>query len=242
MKTYLLYDGKYFKVGRTKNIEIRLKNIKSNNPDVILIAYTNSDVEYNIFIKYDEYIYHNEWLNIKDDNIVNNILNEFDIHVNKYTEHDKLKKINVCKKILNQKKGQIKASNNKTNKTNNIIKNAIYELNKNNIKITQRKIADITGLGIATIKRHWNIKIKEELFFNKETEIIRYKNFKDVEIEKVSQEDKKLFISKINELKSLGLEPSESLMYDMNIFSKEKTWYMYSKWRISNPFKEENEK
>jgi hypothetical protein len=68
----------------------------------------------------------------------------------------------------------------------------------------------------------------------KETEIINYKGFKQVEIEKVSRDDKKLFISKINELKEIGIEPSEDILYELNIFTKEKTWYMYSKWLKNN--------
>jgi hypothetical protein len=79
------------------------------------------------------------------------------------------------------------------------------------------------------------IKNKEQ---KKETEIINFKGIKQVEIDKVSTEDKKLFLSKINGLYDIGLEPSESLMYDMNIFSVEKTWYLYTKWRKRNPYKE----
>ena len=83
-----------------------------------------------------------------------------------------------------------------------------------------------------------NLRIKDKSETIKETEIIRYKNFKDVSIDKVSIDDKKLFISKINELKQIGLEPSESLLIDMNIFDRYKTWYLYDKWRKNNEYKE----
>ena len=83
-----------------------------------------------------------------------------------------------------------------------------------------------------------NLRIKDKNEIVKETEIIRYKNFKEVSIDKVSTDDKKLFISKINELKSIGLEPSESLLIDMNIFDRYKTWYLYDKWRKNNEYKE----
>ncbi len=84
------------------------------------------------------------------------------------------------------------------------------------------------------------VRNKKEKQFEKEkeTEIINFKGFKQVEIDKVTQEDKKLFISKINALKDINLEPSESLLLDMNIFSYEKTCYLYDKWRKSNPYKE----
>jgi hypothetical protein len=146
----------------------------------------------------------------------------------------------------------------KTNKTIQKIEEAKEYLLKRNEVITQKRIAEVTGLNLRTIKRNWNkeeiniqeikpivIEVKEpefniineEDFFNKkETEIINYKGFKDVEIDKVSVEDKKLFISKINELKQMNLEPSEELIYDLNIFSKEKSWYLYNKWRQSNPY------
>jgi len=71
----------------------------------------------------------------------------------------------------------------------------------------------------------------------KETEIINYRGIKDVEIYKVSTEDKKLFISKINELKENDIEPSENIFLDMKLWSKEKTWYLYTKWRSKNPYK-----
>lgn len=70
----------------------------------------------------------------------------------------------------------------------------------------------------------------------KETETINYRGFKLVEIEKVSKEDKKLFISKINELKENDIEPSENIFLDMKLWSKEKTWYLYTKWRNKNPY------
>ena len=71
---------------------------------------------------------------------------------------------------------------------------------------------------------------------SKETEIINYKGFKKVEIDKVSEEDKKLFISKVKALKEISLEPSEDLFYDLNLWSKEKTWYLYNKWRKFNNY------
>lgn len=80
-----------------------------------------------------------------------------------------------------------------------------------------------------------NFKCLLRIKSKKETEIIKYKNFKEVEIEKISKEDRKLFISKINELKEIGIEPSESIMIELNIFQKEKTWYIYNKWRRLNP-------
>jgi hypothetical protein len=72
----------------------------------------------------------------------------------------------------------------------------------------------------------------------KETEIINYKGIREVEIEKVTREDKKLFISKINALKDIGIEPSEAIMISLNLFSEEKSSYMYHKWRKVNKYPE----
>lgn len=148
----------------------------------------------------------------------------------------------------------------RTNRTIEIIQNAKYELGIRNMKITQKEVAEYTGLSIATVKRNWTTEkksitaevpeikeeitkdiklneIKEEEFFNN-TEIINYKGIKEVEIDKITTDDKKLFISKINELLDNNLEPSEDIFLDMRLWSKEKTWYLYKKWRSKNPYKE----
>jgi hypothetical protein len=71
---------------------------------------------------------------------------------------------------------------------------------------------------------------KNSLYIKKETEIINYKGIKNVEIEKISSDDKKLFLRKIKELRDIGFEPSEYLIYSLNIFDKYKSWYIYNKW------------
>ena len=154
------------------------------------------------------------------------------IHFNEKSKLTKKQKQSMAAKI----NGQLR-----TNKTRETIQKAKYELGIRNMKITQKSVAELTGLSIRTVKRNWtkekkeiNITIPEitekEFFDKKETEIIRYKGFKDVEIDKITPEDKKLFISKIIELKDIGLLPSETLLVEMNIFTKEKTWYLYKKW------------
>jgi len=65
----------------------------------------------------------------------------------------------------------------------------------------------------------------------KESEIINYKGLKMVEIEKVSPEDKKSFLVEINRLKDIFGDVSEDMVYELKLFSKEKTWYLYDKWR-----------
>lgn len=175
-----------------------------------------------------------------------------------------------CKLTKNEKQsmGAKLGAKLKNNKTLELIEKARIECYNNNEIPTQKKIVELTGLSIATVKRNWkkelndlnDIEIKkdidevqlereyklsqledidEDLFFEKETEIIDYRGIRNVEIEKITKEDKKLFLSKINELKKIGREPLESIMIDINIFGKEKTWYMYNKWRKNNPIKVE---
>lgn len=174
------------------------------------------------------------------------------IHFNKNSNLTKKQKQIMAAKI----NGQLR-----TNKTRDIIQNAKYELGIKNIKITQKEVAEYTGLSIATVKRNWTkqkqeikvdipliqnvenkdedlVSISEKEFFNKETEIINYKGIKEVEIDKVSTEDKKLFISKINEYLDNNLEPNEEEIIRLSLWSKEKTWYLYNKWRNKNKYKE----
>lgn len=158
------------------------------------------------------------------------------------------------------------------NESIRLINEAREKCFRNNEIPTQKKIADMTGLGIATVKRNWkkeitninDIKVDDmtmekeiqiireskisqieeidsDLFFSqKEMEKINYKGIKIVEIEKVTTEDKRLFISKINEVKDIYGDVLESHIQEMNLWSKEKTWYLYDKWRNKNEYSQIN--
>jgi hypothetical protein len=252
---YKIFIPKEIKDGDKHRIYVRIMNA---------LYYLNKNITMNEIYSYLYYI------NEKSNNKMN------DFYLRKYT-------FNICSGI--EKNGiKIKLRNKKIHINNKFNKNEKRAMGgKINAKIrqnnslrlieearmkcasmneipTQKRIQEMTGLGIATIKRNWNkeyndltdikivkidnnekqlerdyklsqlIEVGQDLFFEKETEIIKYKNFKEVEIEKISQEDKKLFISKINDLKEIGIEPSESIMIELNIFQQEKTWYMYDKW------------
>ena len=54
----------------------------------------------------------------------------------------------------------------------------------------------------------------------------------------MTREDKRLFISKINEVKDIYGDVLESHIQEMNLWSKEKTWHLYNKWRNSNEYTE----
>lgn len=165
----------------------------------------------------------------------------------------------LTKKQKQSMGGQLSAKL-KTNKTLQLITEAKMKCAMENQIPTQKRIVEITGLSIATVKRNWNknyvdlkdIKIKEETksinnhteidvndFLNK-SEIINYKGFKSVEIDKITPEDKKLFISLVNKLKSDNIEPSEDIIVSLNHWCKYKSWFLYDKWLKSQKIKVEN--
>lgn len=67
--TYLMYDGKYYKIGKSKNPERRLKQIQTGNPSCKLISYSNKITEFELHILYYNSNVGKEWfdLNEKDD-------------------------------------------------------------------------------------------------------------------------------------------------------------------------------
>lgn len=104
------------------------------------------------------------------------------IHFNKESKLTKKQKQNMGAQL---------SANLKVNKTLEKIEIARIECQKQNISPTQKKICEMTGLGIATIKRNWNKEYKnindiqinnDEL--NNEIEMIR-----DIKISQVIEED-----------------------------------------------------
>lgn len=63
--TYLMYDGKYFKIGKTRNIKKRLLSIKTNNPDIKLLCLADYDCENYLHSKYKKYRHKGEWFLFK---------------------------------------------------------------------------------------------------------------------------------------------------------------------------------
>jgi len=59
--TYLLCDGDLYKIGKTLDIESRLKAIHSSNPRVRLVTFTNRDIESELHDIYFENRFQKEW-------------------------------------------------------------------------------------------------------------------------------------------------------------------------------------
>lgn len=173
------------------------------------------------------------------------------------------KDIKINGKERNKMAAKISASL-RTNKTIDRIQKAIEELAYQNIIPTQKKVCELTGLGIATVKRNWtkqkkdikeikiDIKVESKIekdldyidfdeFFS-EKEEINYKGIRKVLIDKITQDDKKYFIEKMNDLIKDGIQPQESIVVGMNLFSEEKSWYLYDKWRSKYGYPDEYKK
>ena len=167
---------------------------------------------------------------------------------------------------LTKKQKQIMGSNLAAKrKVNNSIKkicDAKLQLCLSGKHITQKNVQEITKLGIATIKRHWNreylsfdIDVPEDQPFNDNLPTIsmnefenmsnrykgdtkeikfKYKGMYDVDCE-FSTQDKEEFINYINSIEN----PYEDLIINSDIltnkiFQREKLWFMYSKWVNKN--------
>ena len=113
-------------------------------------------------------------------------------------------------------------------------------LEENGKRITQNEVANITKLNLKTVKRNWNLQKRDiESVMEAPTQVILYRGYKKVEIEKVTTEDKKLFIEKANEIKKMYGEVLENHIIELNLFNdNHKSWYIYDKWRKKYGYKD----
>lgn len=61
----MLYDGVRYKIGKTINVEQRVRSLKTANPNIILIAYGEGNNESFLHDKYALYRYVREWFNLE---------------------------------------------------------------------------------------------------------------------------------------------------------------------------------
>lgn len=93
--TYLLFDGKRFKIGKTINLKKRFQSLKTSNPDLTLLGYTDLKSENYFHTKYKNFRYKLEWFDFPM-KMVPSILEEFenkdkDIEIRFYRKHDFIK-------------------------------------------------------------------------------------------------------------------------------------------------------
>jgi hypothetical protein len=167
------------------------------------------------------------------------------IHFNKESSLTKKEKQKIAQNIMASRK------------VNESIKRIIEAKEfyfKQNVVATQKMIAEHTGLGIATVKRHWMKEImeieksspriemvkelpviEEEEFYNqkpieKKKIKIKHRGWKEVEIDEVTKEDVSLFLKEIKRLDTEWFGVSEELLIYSKIFDEYKTVYMYNKY------------
>ena len=76
MKTYLLYDGRLYKIGQTNNINQRIKNIYTANPFIKMLGSTDKISEKTLHDIYKNYRVKLEWFDLNDSQ-VEDILDSF---------------------------------------------------------------------------------------------------------------------------------------------------------------------
>lgn len=73
-KTYLMYDGEYYKIGKSKDPERRLKQLQTANIKTVLIYVSNKITEKELHILYSKYKVDREWFDLKDNNKLKEVL------------------------------------------------------------------------------------------------------------------------------------------------------------------------
>jgi len=66
MYTYLIYDGSYYKIGKSVDPEKRVSNIRTANPKAILLGYGEGDEEDYLHNKYESFRYSREWFKLDE--------------------------------------------------------------------------------------------------------------------------------------------------------------------------------
>jgi hypothetical protein len=69
MFTYLMFDGNYYKIGKSKNPLMRLKALKTGNPNIELLAYTDKIEEKYLHNRFFESKIGGEWFNLSKEKL-----------------------------------------------------------------------------------------------------------------------------------------------------------------------------
>jgi len=98
--TYIMHDGSLYKIGKSKNPEQRLKQIKTSNPKANLICYGNAVNEKYMHDRFYRSRVDGEWFNLNDDQLATAIRLIKNGEKKSALDYD----INVQKMILGSKK------------------------------------------------------------------------------------------------------------------------------------------
>ena len=64
MFTYLMYDGRYYKIGKSNNPIKRLKTLRTANPTVKLICFGKKKSESTLHLMFKRYLVGGEWFDL----------------------------------------------------------------------------------------------------------------------------------------------------------------------------------
>lgn len=127
MKTYLLYDGRLYKIGQTNNMNQRMASIRNANPYIEILGHTDKISESKLHSAFSKYRVKLEWFNLKDGQ-VQAILDSFNtgnlILQNDYW-YELMESMKLFKKYDSMKiRNEI---NDKIQKDTPIVKNNLFE-------------------------------------------------------------------------------------------------------------------
>lgn len=71
MFTYLIFDGKYYKIGKSKNPNLRIKSLKTANPKIKLIAFGEGVEEKDLHRRYKSKRIGLEWFKLHRKDVQN---------------------------------------------------------------------------------------------------------------------------------------------------------------------------
>jgi hypothetical protein len=97
---YLISDGAKYKIGKSTNLKRRYKSLRTSNPDITLIGYTDRFTEEELHNKYKEYHYKLEWF-IFPDHFIPEVLNDFsntknDFNIKYYRQYNVILDEDTC--------------------------------------------------------------------------------------------------------------------------------------------------
>ena len=159
MYTYIIYDDKYYKIGKTKNLKNRMESMKTSNPHIKLLLFLDKDIEKDLHVKFKDRNITGEWFNLSKEDLEylhNTMYKNEDIKVT--TKLIRIIKVSPDKNLIRQKRYEnMKVLNqDRVNNTKKDIEDIIDSWDFGNLKkITQTKLISISGKNKKTIEKYY---------------------------------------------------------------------------------------
>ena len=155
--TYLMFDGSYYKIGKSEDPKARLKAIKNTNPKASLIAFSDKVQEKELHLKYHKQRESGEWFSLSEQD-VKDILDLFQGKESILLE-------------LNQEDPSILITDSETAIFIDVVEKWAYKHRFNQERYNSNKIGQLIK---ETVKNFWDVnktiylksKPKDEYFLN----------------------------------------------------------------------------